>query len=56
MALNDQGREYGPSLLFFRTHASIFRRFTATGFGVDGIPHAEAWGYALCSFHERIAT
>lgn len=24
-------------------------------FGFVPIPHAEAWGYALCSFHERIA-
>ncbi len=23
-------------------------------FFVDPGPHAEAWGYALCSFHERI--
>ena len=54
-----RGREYGPSgsgmmlLRHVEGTVTISRRFTADGSMFDHAPHAEAWGYALCSLRER---
>ena len=59
--VNIRGREHGPSgsrVMLLRhvvVTMAFSRRFTANDSMLAHVPHAEAWGYALCSLRERVS-